>query len=103
MREPLLVLDENLRVKTANAAFYATFLTTAKDTEGTRMYELGNGQWDTPQLRKALEKILPLQSTIQDLEITFNYPGIGKKVMIPHSELVRFASANHYGRMASAS
>ncbi|MHB8660863.1 MAG: chemotaxis protein CheB [Minisyncoccota bacterium] len=81
MREPLLVLDENLRVKTANTAFYALFPSTAKDTEGTRVYELGNGQWDTPQLREALEKILPLQSAIQDLEITFNYPGIGKKVM----------------------
>ena len=86
MREPLLVLDKDLRVKTANAAFYAMFPATSKDTEGMHIYELGNRQWDTPHLRKALEKILPLQSTLQDMEVSFDSPGIGRKVMFLNAQ-----------------
>ena len=82
MREPLLVLDKNLRVKSANEAFYTTFSITAKDTEGTLVYELKNRRWDTPQLREALEKILPQKSAFNDLEITFDFPVIGSKVML---------------------
>ena len=81
MREPLLVLDKNLRVKSANGAFYRTFSITAKETEGTLVYELTNRRWDTPQLREALEKILPQKSAFNDLEITFDFPKIGPKTM----------------------
>ncbi len=82
MREPLLVLDKNLRVKSANEAFYATFSITSKETEGTLVYELKNRRWDTPQLREALEKILSQKSAFNDLEITFDFPVIGSKVML---------------------
>ena len=82
MREPLLVLDKNLRVKSANDAFYATFSITRNETEGTLVYELKNRRWDTPQLREALEKILPQKSAFNDLEITFDFPVIGSKVML---------------------
>ncbi len=82
MREPLLVLDKHLRVKSANDAFYSTFSITAKETEGTLVYELKNRRWDTPQLREALEKILPQKSAFNDLEITFDFPVIGSKVML---------------------
>ena len=81
MREPLLVLDKNLRVKSANGAFYRTFSITATETEGTLVYELTNRRWDTPQLREALEKILPQKSAFNDLEITFDFPKIGPKTM----------------------
>ena len=81
MREPLLVLDKNLRVKSANDAFYRTFSIAAKETEGTLVYELTNRRWDTPQLREALEKILPQKSAFNDLEITFDFPKIGPKNM----------------------
>ncbi len=82
MREPLLVLDERLRVKSANEAFYRTFSITAKETEGTLVYELKNRRWDTPQLREALEKILPQKSSFNDLEITFDFPIVGSNVML---------------------
>ncbi|MDO8481691.1 MAG: ATP-binding protein [bacterium] len=82
MREPLLVLDKNLRIKTANEAFYAMFSITEKDTEGVLIYELKNRRWDTSQLREALEKILPQKSSFHDLEITFDFPGIGSKIML---------------------
>ncbi|MDO8492806.1 MAG: CheR family methyltransferase [bacterium] len=82
MREPLLVLDKNLRIKTANGAFYTMFSVTAKDTDGVLIYELKNRRWDTPQLREVLEKILPKKSSFSDLEITFDFPGLGSKVML---------------------
>ena len=82
MREPLLVLDKDLRVKSANEAFYRTFSITAKGTEGCLVFELKNRRWDTPQLREALEKILPQKSAFNDLEITFDFPEIGSKVML---------------------
>lgn len=82
MREPLLVLDKNLRVKSANEAFYRTFSISSKETEGTLVYELKNRRWDTPQLREALEKILPQKAAFNDLEITFDFPIIGSKVML---------------------
>ncbi len=82
MREPLLILDKNLRVKSANEAFYRTFSITAKETEECLIYELKNRRWDTPLLREALEKILPQKSAFNDLEITFDFPSIGPKVML---------------------
>jgi len=82
MREPLLVLDKNLRVKSANEAFYRTFSIRAKETEGVLVYELKNRRWDTPQLREALEKILPQKSAFNDLEITFDFPETGSKMML---------------------
>jgi len=82
MREPLLVLDKDLRIKSANDAFYSMFPISAKDTEGVLLYELKDRRWDTPQLREALEKILPMKSSFQDLEITFDFPTIGSKVML---------------------
>jgi signal transduction histidine kinase len=82
MREPLLVLDKNLRVKSANEAFYRTFTITPKETEKTLVYELKNRRWDTPQLREALEKILPQKSSFNDFEITFDFPITGSKVML---------------------
>ena len=82
MREPLLVLDKNLRIKTANDSFFSMFSITEKDTEGALIYELKNRRWDTSQLREALEKILPQKSSFHDLEITFDFPDSGSKVML---------------------
>ena len=59
VREPVLILDKNLQVLAANDPFYRTFQVEAKDTEKKIVYELGNGQWDIPDLRKLLEDILP--------------------------------------------
>jgi two-component system CheB/CheR fusion protein len=81
MREPLVVLDKNLRVRSANNAFYRMFNVNAKETEGVLFYELGSKQWDTPKLRAVLEHVLPQHTSFQDLELECDFPHIGKKIM----------------------
>src|SRR5688572_13034549 len=66
VREPLLILDATLRVRSANRAFYQTFHVTPAETEGHLIYELGNGQWDIPDLRTLLEDIVPRSSFFDD-------------------------------------
>jgi PAS domain-containing protein len=87
-REPFLILDNKLKVLSANEAFYRTFQVTARDTENKFVYKIGNGQWDIPELRKLLEEILPHESFFQDLEIEHVYPAIGKKVMLMNARQV---------------
>jgi len=82
VHEPILILDKDLRVKAANEPFYRSFQVEAKDTEGKVVYELGNGQWDIPSLRKLLEKILPKNTFFKGFEVTHIFPSIGRKVMI---------------------
>jgi hypothetical protein len=66
----------------ANEAFYSMFQVERVETEKNNVYELGNGQWDIPQLRKLLEDILPKNTFFKGFEVTHNFPIIGKKVMI---------------------
>jgi len=80
-RESILILDSSLRVTTANNSFYKRFLVTPAETEGNFVYELGNGQWNLPQLRTLLEDILPARSRVDDFEVRADFPGIGQKVM----------------------
>ena len=82
VRDPLLILDSDLLVKSANASFYRTFLVNPADTEGRCLFELGDGQWDIPALRKLLERILPDNRTIEEYEIGHDFPGIGSWVML---------------------
>ena len=82
MREPILILDKELRVMAANESFYQTFQVEAKDTENKAVYKLGNGQWDIPALRKLLEDILPKDTFFKGFEVAHEFPSIGRKVMI---------------------
>ncbi|MEW6585996.1 MAG: PAS domain-containing protein, partial [Nitrospirota bacterium] len=82
VREPLVVLDANLRVLTANNSFYENFHVSKEDTEGTLIYELGNRQWDIPDLRELLEKILQEKSTFEDFEVQHDFPAIGMRKML---------------------
>ncbi len=82
IREPLLVLDKNLRIKTANNAFYKTFRVNELETEGVLIYDIGNKQWDIPALRTLLEKILPEKSVFNDFEVTHTFTNIGERVML---------------------
>ena len=81
IREPLLVLDRNLRVKSANSAFYKTFKVNELETEGRLVYHLGDNQWNIPQLRTLLEDILPKKALFADFEVTHNFEHIGERVM----------------------
>ena len=80
--QPLLVLDKHLRVKTANKAFYKTFDVNEKETEGVLVYDLGNRQWNIPELRTLLEEILPQKKQITDFEVTHNFTSIGQRVIL---------------------
>jgi two-component system CheB/CheR fusion protein len=80
-REALLVLDPELKVVSANQPFHEIFQVSPEETQNRLIYELGNHQWDIPELRHLLEKILPTNSVIQDFEVKHNFPVIGPKVM----------------------
>jgi len=82
VREPLLILDATLRVRSANRAFYQTFQVSAAETEGRLIYELGNGQWDIPDLRTLLEDIVPKSSVFEDFELEHTFPVIGRRFML---------------------
>jgi len=81
VREPLVVLDSDLKVVKANLSFYRTFKVKPEATEGVLIYDLGNGQWDIPKLRELLEDILPQNSTFNDFEVEHNFETIGRKIM----------------------
>ncbi|MDB5988509.1 MAG: luxQ [Nevskia sp.] len=79
--QPLLVLDAGLRVRTSNDAFYQTFRVTPEATENRLVYEIGNGQWDIPELRRLLEQLLPRDNQIRNFEVQHEFEQIGVKVM----------------------
>lgn len=90
VREPVLILDQELRVMAANESFYRAFQVEAKDTEDRVVYELGNGQWNIPALRKLLEDILPQNTFFKGFEVTHQFPFIGHKVMILNARQIHF-------------
>ncbi len=81
IREPLLVLDSSLKVIKANRAFYTLFKVNEKDALGVRIYDLGNTEWDVPELRTVLEKIIPEKSIVQDFQVTHTFPKIGELIL----------------------
>ncbi len=92
VREPLLMLDTNLRVRSANRAFYDTFCVSAQETENRLIYELGNGQWDIPALRTLLEDVIPASSVFNDFELAHTFPKIGRRVMLLNGRKLRAGS-----------
>ena len=82
VREPLVVLDAGLRVKSANKAFYETFQVFRDDTIGHVIFELSNRQWDIPELRRLLTEILPTKSAFTDYQVEHEFQGLGRRVML---------------------
>jgi PAS domain S-box-containing protein len=82
VREPLIVLDADLRVISANKSFYRSFKVNPKETQGRLIYDLGNRQWNIPKLRQLLEEILPKSTTIENYEIEHDFPHIGRRIML---------------------
>jgi PAS domain S-box-containing protein len=81
VRDPLLVLDEDLKLLSANRSFYKTFKVTPRETLGKLIYDLGNRQWDIPRLRILLEDILPKHARIGNFEVEHDFPTVGHKIM----------------------
>ncbi|MFA7252509.1 MAG: hypothetical protein WC027_01495 [Candidatus Paceibacterota bacterium] len=90
VREPVLILDKDLRVMAANESFYRTFQVEHIDTEKKIVYELGNGQWNIPALKKLLEDILPKNTFFKGFEVTHNFPVIGRKIIILNARQIHF-------------
>lgn len=82
MREPVLILDKNLKILAANESFYDLFQVKPSDTEDKTVYELGNGQWDIPRLRKLLDDILAKDTFFKGFEVEHEFPIIGRKTII---------------------
>lgn len=82
VRESLLILDKELRVKSANQTFYKTFGVREEETEGRLIYDLGNRQWNIPKLRELLEDIIPNNSQFHGFEVKHNFNSIGEKKMV---------------------
>ena len=82
VRKPLVVLDSDLRLLTANHSFYETFKVTHEETIGHFIYDLGNRQWDIPRLRVLIESILPHDTVLNDYEVDHEFPGIGRKIIL---------------------
>lgn len=81
MNEPLLLLDQNLRVLTANPAYYRTFRSSPQETQDALLFELGNRLWDVPELHELIGKVLPRQKRFEDARLEHVFPAIGRKVL----------------------
>ena len=82
IRDPLVVLDKNLRVLLANHSFYQLFKMKQKDTVGVKIYDLGDRQWDIPTLRTLLETILPDKVAFNDYMVEHDFPSIGTRILL---------------------
>jgi two-component sensor histidine kinase len=82
IRNPLLVLDQDLRVVTANRAFHQTFRMNRQDIQGRLVYALGDGQWDIAELRLLLEDVAPQHTVMEDYEVERDFPIIGRRSML---------------------
>jgi two-component sensor histidine kinase len=88
VREPFVVLDEDLRVVAASRSFYRTFTVNPGETQGKLLYELGDGEWNTPKLRTLLGKILPEHGAMEDCEVEHVFPDIGRRTMLLNARKV---------------
>jgi PAS domain S-box-containing protein len=88
VREPLVILDSDLRVTSASRSFYQTFNVTKEETEGRLIYELGDRQWDIPALRKLLEEILPERTEFDGFEVVHVFPRVGRRVILLNARQV---------------
>jgi two-component system CheB/CheR fusion protein len=89
VREPLLVLDSDLRVVSANHSFYKTFEVKPENTEGRLLYSLGDNQWDIPELRRILEEILPENTAFENFEVAHDFPQIGRRSMLLNARKIQ--------------
>jgi len=88
VREPLVVLDRDLRVVAASRSFYQTFGVEPLNTQGRKLYLLGDGQWNIPTLRNVLEEVIPKHRTVEEYEVEHEFPTIGRRVMLLNARQV---------------
>jgi PAS domain S-box-containing protein len=91
IREPLIALDQDLRVVNASRSFYKVFKANPEETVGRLIYDLGNKQWDIPKLRELLETILPEKATFDNYEVERDFAGIGSRIMLLNARQIERA------------
>lgn len=91
VRDALLVLDNDLRIISASRSFYSTFKTSADQTLGRKIYDLGHGEWSNPALRDLLERIVPEHSVMDHFEVEQDFPHIGRRSMMLNARKVFYA------------
>jgi PAS domain S-box-containing protein len=101
VREPLVVLDADLRVQTANRSFYQEFRVTPADTEDRFLYDLGDGQWNIPALQTLLEEILPHKTSFHDFEVEHTFPVLGHRTMLLNARCI-LGEGHHSGMILLA-
>lgn len=84
----LIILDNNLIITSANRAFYQTFRTSSRETEGCLIYDLGNRQWDIPALRTLLESVIPHRTSVEGFEVEHDFPTIGLRTMLVNARKI---------------
>jgi PAS domain S-box-containing protein len=89
IREPLIILDQDLRVVTASRSFYDFFKVKPEETVGQLIYNLGNKQWDIPKLRELLKNILPQKTIFDNYEVEHNFATIGKRIMLLNARQIQ--------------
>lgn len=94
VKEPLVILDGKLRVRSANERFYEFFKVKQEETEGKPVYELGSNQWDIEALRRLLEEIIPKENTFEGFEVEYDFPTIGKKKMLLNAKQIKGSDAH---------
>ena len=82
IHEPMIVLDKNLCIKSANNSFYREFNIKEEEARGIQLFNIGNRIWNIPHLRKLLEEIIPRNSSFHDYEVSHDFTGIGERVML---------------------
>jgi chemotaxis protein methyltransferase CheR len=95
VREPLLVLDRDLRVVVASRSFYLTFGMTSQATEGQKIYELDEGVWRIPELRLLLERIVPEHGVMEGFEVERDFPRVGRRTMLLNARKVFYEGNGH--------
>jgi PAS domain S-box-containing protein len=89
VREPLLALDQDLRVVKVSRSFYEFFKVKPEETVGQLIYDLGNKQWDIPKLRELLETILPQKTTFDNYEVEHDFATIGRRIMLLNARQIQ--------------
>src|ERR1700690_1135086 len=92
VREPLIALDQDLRVVTASRSFYEVFKVNPEETVGQLIYDLGNKQWNIPKLRELLETVLPQKTTFDNYEVENNFAVIGRRIMLLNARQIKRVS-----------
>lgn len=88
IREPLLVLDQELRVEAANRAFQRRFRVDERELRGCSVFELGGGAWNVPTLRELLESVLPKHRDVRDFEVDHVFPALGRRIMLVNARKI---------------